>query len=208
VREVTSGTDRLTGIADDEGLLSAELRQLGETRADPDFETLHRTYSRRLFKQIIAITRHHADAEDALQDAFHNAYVALPLFERRCHPYSWLSRIAINCALMKIRQRRIAKERSFENQEDSDGRGLALEIPDQGWSPEDLCSAKESIRQLGEATSSLDAASQRMLHLRVNEGYSVEEIANALNVSESAVKARLRRARHSLRDSCPSARCG
>jgi DNA-directed RNA polymerase specialized sigma24 family protein len=80
VREVTSGTDRSTGIADDEGLLSAELRQLGETRADPDFETLHRTYSRRLFKQIIAITRHHADAEDALQDDFHNDYVALPLF--------------------------------------------------------------------------------------------------------------------------------
>ena len=73
MREVTSGTDRVTEIADDEGLLSAELRQLGETRADPDFETLHRTYSRRLFKQIIAITRHHADAEDALQDAFHNA---------------------------------------------------------------------------------------------------------------------------------------
>ena len=187
--------------------VSTDLLQAAQEGSHPAFETLHKVYSRRLFKQIISITRHHEDAEDALQDALSKAYQALPLFERRCHIYSWLSRIAINSALMKVRQRRGSREMPLEGQGEEDGREREFEIPDPGWSPEDLYRAEEGVRQVGTAIASLDPASQEMILLRVDHGYSMGEIAKELNVSESAVKARLYRARHVLRDLYPGARC-
>jgi RNA polymerase sigma-70 factor, ECF subfamily len=186
---------------------SPDLLELAQTGSHPAFETLHRTYSRRLFKQIVAITRHHEDAEDALQEALCKAYVALPLFERRCHIYSWLSKIAINCALMKVRKRRNCRELSLEDQDDADGQEVGFEVVDPGWSPEELYGAEEVFRQVGDAISSLDPASQQMLQMRAKRGYSMEEIANALKMTESAVKARLRRARCLLREMCPAVRC-
>jgi RNA polymerase sigma-70 factor, ECF subfamily len=189
------------------GNVSPDLLELAQTGSHPAFETLHRTYSRRLFKQIVAITRHHEDAEDALQDALCKAYVALPLFERRCHIYSWLSKIAINCALMKVRKRRNCRELSLEGQDDADGQEVGFEVADPGWSPEELYGAEEAFRQVGDAISSLDPASQQMLQMRAKRGYSMEEIANALKMTESAVKARLRRARCLLREMCPAVRC-
>jgi len=190
-----------------DGVVSTDLLQAAQEGSHPAFETLHKVYSRRLFKQIISITRHHEDAEDALQDALSKAYQALPLFERRRHIYSWLSRIAINSALMKVRQRRGSREMPLEGQGEEDGRERAFEISDPEWTPEDLYRAEESIRHVGNAIASLDLTSQEMILLRVNHGYSMEEIAKELNVSESAVKARLYRARHVLRDLYPEARC-
>ena len=202
----TSNQGRVTKGIDDENV-SGHLLQLAQAGSHPAFEALHKTYSRRLFKQIMAITRHYEDAEDALQDALCKAYVALPLFERRCHVYTWLSRIAINCALMKVRQRRSCREFAVECQDDSDNREALLEIPDQGWSPEDLYRAEESLNQVSTAISSLDPLSQHLLHLRVKQDYSMEEIAQAMNISEHAVKSRLRRARCVLRELCPATRC-
>lgn len=189
------------------GNVSPDLLELAQTGSHPAFETLHRTYSRRLFKQILAITRHYEDAEDALQEALCKAYVALPLFERRCHIYSWLSKIAINCALMKVRKRRNCRELSLEGQDDADGQEVGFEVADPGRSQEELFRAEEAFRQVGDAISSLDPASQQLLHLRVKQDYSMEEIANALKMTESAVKARLRRARCQLREICSAVRC-
>jgi RNA polymerase sigma-70 factor, ECF subfamily len=170
------------------------------------FEALQNKYSRRLFKQIVAITRHHEDAEDALQDTFCKAYVALPLFERRCHVYTWLSRIAINCALMKVRKRRIQMELSFDDQDRENGEKLVFEIPDQGRSPEELFRVEESLRHLTDLIASLDPISRLILDLRLEHEYSIDEIAKVLSVSVSAVKARLYRAKHSLRIFLPAAR--
>ena len=170
------------------------------------FEALQNKYSRRLFKQIVAITRHHEDAEDALQDTFCKAYVALPRFERRCHVYTWLSRIAINCALMKVRKRRIQMELSFDDQDRENGEKFVFEIPDQGRSPEELFHVEESVRHLNDLIASLDPISRLILDLRLEHEYSIDEIAKVLSVSVSAVKARLYRAKHSLRIFPPAAR--
>jgi RNA polymerase sigma-70 factor (ECF subfamily) len=170
------------------------------------FEALQNKYSRRLFKQIVAITRHHEDAEDALQDTFCKAYVALPRFERRCHVYTWLSRIAINCALMKVRKRRIQMELSFDDQDRENGEKFVFEIPDQGRSPEELFRVEESVRHLNDLIASLDPVSRLILDLRLEHEYSIDEIAKVLSVSVSAVKARLYRAKHSLRIFPPAAR--
>ncbi|RRA49276.1 RNA polymerase sigma factor [Acidipila sp. EB88] len=167
------------------------------------FEELEKIYSRRLFKQIIAITRHHEDAEDALQDALCNAYIALPLFERRCHVYTWLSRIAINAALVRVRKRNNLREASIEKQNDWDGSEQLHEIPDKSWSAEDLYCADEKLRQIANVAESLDPISKQVLHLRADDELSMEEIASQLGMSVSAVKARLYRARHVLRVCLP-----
>ena len=178
---------------------SGDLVQLAEAGSHDAFEELQTKYSQRLFKQIIAITRHHEDAEDALQDALYKAYVALPQFERRCHIYTWMSRIAINCALMKVRKRKVLREYSLSDQSHSDDPEPMKELPDHKWSPEDICRAEEWLRHIATASQTLDPVSRHALMLRVNNDFTLEEIADALSVSVCAVKARLYRARHRLR---------
>ena len=94
------------------------------------FETLQRLHSHRLFKQIIAITRNHEDAEDALQETFLKAFRRIETFEGRSQIATWLSRIAINSALMKVRKRRSLSEMSLERTSDSDEEAVPYDLPD------------------------------------------------------------------------------
>jgi len=182
-----------------------DLLQSAQAGSHSAFEVLQRKYSRRLFKQIVAITRNREDAEDALQETFCKAYVALPLFERRCHVYTWLSRIAINYSLMQVRKRRIQKEISFDDEDRENGQEFLFAIPDYGRSPENLCRFEESVRHVTDAIASLDPVSRQILHLRLDHEYSIDAIAKVLSMSVSAVKARLYRAKHSLRIFLPAA---
>jgi RNA polymerase sigma-70 factor, ECF subfamily len=183
----------------DEGSTLEDLVQSAQAGSHYAFGLLQRRYAGRMFKQIISITRHHEDAEDALQDALCKAYVALPLFERRCHIYTWMSRIAINCALMKVRKRKGLREMSLNDQDHPDDQEPLKDLPDPQWSPEEICGAEEWLRQITAASRTLDPISRRVLFMRVNNESTLEEIADALNVSVSAAKTRLYRARHSLR---------
>jgi RNA polymerase sigma-70 factor, ECF subfamily len=183
----------------DEGSTLEDLVQSAQAGSHDAFGLLKRRYAGRMFKQIISITRHHEDAEDALQDALCKAYVALPLFERRCHIYTWLSRIAINCALMKVRKRKGLREISLNDQDPADDQEPLRDLPDPKWSPEEICGAEEWLRHITTASRKLDPISRRVLMMRANNDSTLEEIADVLNVSVSAAKARLYRARHSLR---------
>ena len=78
------------------------------TGSSAAFEELQKLYSNRLYKRILSITRNHEDAEDALQDTFMRAFLAFDSFQGRSHISRWLTRIAINSALMAIRRRRRA----------------------------------------------------------------------------------------------------
>lgn len=205
MNNVTFDQSKSVEVRETETLLD-DLLQSAQAGSHSAFEILQRKYSRRLFKQIVAITRNHEDAEDALQDTFCKAYVALPLFEARSHVYTWLSRIAINYALMRVRKRRIQKELSFDDQNRENGEEFVFEIPDYGRSPEDLCRFEESVRHVIGVIASLDPISRQILHLRLDHEYSIDSIAKVLRVSASAVKARLYRAKHSLRVFLPAAR--
>jgi RNA polymerase sigma-70 factor (ECF subfamily) len=189
----------------DDGTPLDNLVQSAQAGSHYAFEALQTMYSRRLFKQIVAITRHHEDAEDALQETLCKAFVAMPHFQRRCHIYTWLSRIAINCALMKVRKRRHLQEFSLNHQAGHDQEPIN-EFPDRGWSPEEIYRAEEWLRHVATASRTLDPKSRRVLMMRVNDDYSLEEIAEALDMSVSAAKARLYRARYSLRLYLPDQR--
>ncbi len=107
------------------------------------FDELQKEYSSRLFKTILRITKNWEDAEDALQDTFLRAYLALHGFGGRSSVYSWLTRIAINSALMVLRRRRSRPEAllicSFE---EGDG-DSPLELKDSSSNPEQLCDLRQ-----------------------------------------------------------------
>jgi RNA polymerase sigma-70 factor, ECF subfamily len=163
------------------------------------FERLQALYASRLFRQIYAITRHYEDAEDALQDALCQAYLALPRFEERSSLYSWISRIAINSALMKLRKHRRSHEVVLQWQKETDEDTIALEFPDHRLNPEEFYEDKERDAQLARAMEQLDRRSQEVLYLQIEQGCSMKEIAARLAMSKCAVKAQLHRARKKLR---------
>lgn len=170
------------------------------------FDNLQKEYSSRLFKTILRITKNWEDAEDALQDTFLRAYLALDGFEGRSSVYSWLTQIAINSALMVLRRRRSRPEAlrmcSFE---EGDG-DSPLEFKDSSSNPEQLCDLRERRDHVLRAIRNLESPLRAPIEAQVAEGYSVKEVADTLNISVAAAKARLYRARVRLleRASVPS----
>jgi len=177
----------------DQQLVSAA--QSGSPEA---FAELHAIYSRRLFKTIVAITRNPEDAEDALQDTFLRAHLALANFEGRSTLYSWLTRIAINSALMILRRRRNRPEVMFDSPADARGNAPCLEIKDSAPSPEQICDLREQRVRLLRAISKLDPPLRVPIEIRMTQEWSVKQIGRALNLSDVAVKTRLHRARRRL----------
>jgi RNA polymerase sigma-70 factor (ECF subfamily) len=174
----------------DEQLVSAA--RAGSSAA---FAELQRHYSRHLYSTIVAITKNREDAEDALQDTFLRAYRALGNFEGRSSFYSWLTRIAINSALMLLRKRRGRPEVSFEPANETGDDLLPFEIRDTAANPEQIYDQHQRCAGVLRAIQKLEPSLRRALQIRMEGGSSLKEIARALEISEAAVKTRLHRAR-------------
>lgn len=165
----------------------------------PDaFAELQRLYSRQLYSTIFAITRNREDAEDALQDTFLRAYLALHSFERRSSVYSWLTRIAINSALMLLRKRRNHPEVCFDLSSEPENGLPHFELRDPSPNPEQICDQRQRCANIHRAIQRLQSSLREPLQTRMTHGSSLEEIARTLDISEAAVKARLYRARMRL----------
>jgi RNA polymerase sigma-70 factor, ECF subfamily len=162
------------------------------------FAELQRTYSHRLYKRIYTMVRNREDAEDALQDTFFRAYTALPLFEGRCKISSWLTRIAINSALMIMRKRRIRPETSFELQQSLGDDTLYLDVPDDAMNPEQACDQSQRSQALLLAIQRLDPKLRVPLGIWISQEHSMRELAQQLGISLASLKARLHRARKRL----------
>src|SRR5271163_2522748 len=126
------------GISDNADPASRDLELVAAARAGSNaaFEELQSRYSRRLYRRIQFITRNHEDAEDALQETFLHAYLALDSFEGRSQFASWLTRIAINSALMVLRRRRTRAEVPFEPSSESGEPALTVDVRDTTLNPE------------------------------------------------------------------------
>jgi len=180
-------------LAQDEQLVSAA--QNGSPEA---FSEIYAKYSRRLYKTIIAITRNPEDAEDALQETFLRAFLALAAFEGRSSIYSWLTRIAINSALMLLRRRRRRPEVLFDLPADSWDDAPCLEIKDSAPGPEQICDLRQQRAPILRAIRNLDPTLRAPIQIHMTQECSIKQIGRALNISESAVKTRLHRARRRL----------
>jgi RNA polymerase sigma-70 factor, ECF subfamily len=161
----------------------------------PDaFADLYALYSRRLYKTIFAITKHREDAEDALQETFMRACLAMHTFEGRSSIYSWLTRIAINSALLVLRKRRAGVEICFDPQSESRSETAPLDIKDSAPNPEQLCDLNQRRTILKHAVRRLRAPLRVTIQMRMETDSSLKEIGKRLRISEGAVKTRLHRA--------------
>lgn len=168
---------------------------------DPDaFTDLVNHYDRRVFRMAKQITQNDEDAEDVLQETFMKAYSHLDDFQGNSKFYTWLVRIAVNEALMKLRKRRSDKTVPLDDPIDTGEDVVAREIAVWDENPEDTYSREELGNILDEAVQSLKPAYRTVFILRDIEEMSIEETAEALNLSISAVKSRLLRARLQLRE--------
>ena len=169
--------------------------QAGSPRA---FAELHAIYSRRLYNTIIAITKSPEDAEDALQETFLRVHLAIHTFEGRSTIYSWLTRIAINSALMILRKRRARPEILFDPQPDAQAEAFCGEIKDSAPNPEQIYALRQRGARLLRAIQNLGPRLREPLHMLMAKDSSLKEIGRTLNISEAAVKSRLHRARQRL----------
>jgi RNA polymerase sigma-70 factor (ECF subfamily) len=181
-------------VKDDEPLLVAKAKA-GDMEA---FETLVGRYERKIFRLAQNITQNREDAEDVMQESFLKAYEHLGEFQGHSRFYTWLVRIAVNQALMKLRKRR-PNQVSLDEQVDTGEDSMSREVEDWGPSPEERYGQAELSQILSKVIAELDPAFRIVFQLRDIEELSTEETAEALNLSVPAVKSRLLRARLKLR---------
>jgi len=182
--------------ADDELELVARARE-GDTEA---FGELVRRYERRIYRLARNITQNQEDAEDVLQEAFLKAYSKLDSFEGNSKFYTWLVRIAVNEALMKLRKRKSDRTVSLDDGIDTGEEIVVREVAVWGEDPEQKYSQQELRALLDEAIASLRPIFRTVFVLRDVEQLSTEETAAILGLSVPAVKSRLLRARLQLRE--------
>jgi RNA polymerase sigma-70 factor, ECF subfamily len=162
------------------------------------FGELWEIYSPRLYRRLLSITKNREDAQDALQDAFLHAYRALPAFEGRSSFYSWLTRIAINSALMVLRKRRTRAEVSFDCPFETEEQTFEFEVEYEGPNPEQICDHHQRCARVQNSMVKLRPRLRRVLEMQLRES-SIKEIAVTLHVSEATVKSCLSRARAQLK---------
>ena len=180
----------------DEGALVARAKA-GDASA---FSELVKHYDRRVFRMAKQITQNDDDAEDVLQETFLKAFTHLDNFQGNSKFYTWLVRIAVNEALMKLRKRRSDRTVPLDEPIDTGEDEMVREIAVWDENPEDRYSREELANILDEAVQSLKPAYRTVFILRDIEELTIEETAEALNLSISAVKSRLLRARLQLRE--------
>lgn len=180
----------------DEGDL-VERAQRGDTSA---FTELVSRYERRIFRLAKNITQSDEDAEDVLQECFLKAYQHLGGFQGQSKFYTWIVRIAVNEALMKLRKRKTDKTVSLDETIDTGEENVVREIAVWEDNPEQRYSQREIRELLDKAIMSLRPAFRAVFVLRDVEDLSTEETAAVLDLSVPAVKSRLLRARLQLRE--------
>ena len=179
---------------DSDGALMAAAK-CGDTLC---FDELVLRYEARVLAAAQRITNNREDAEDVAQETFHKAFLHLDAFQEKARFSTWLTRIAINEALMLLRRRRGFHEVLPENPDDG-VKSSSETFVDQRPSPEESCWRRERTELLTAAINRLRPTIRRTMMLRDIEERSIEETAQILGTSISAVKARLFNGRQRLR---------
>ena len=165
----------------------------------PAFVELWKRYSNIAFKMAYRIMGNRDDAEDVIQDAWMKAYAHLETFDGRAKFSTWLTRIAINSALMALRRRRARPETSMEIMDGETWQ--PREIADPAKDVEELYARHERVEHLRQAICRLKPALRDVVAIHQSNDGSVKEIAELAGISVAATKSRLLRARSILRRS-------
>jgi len=163
------------------------------------FEVLVMRHRRRMLSLAWRITGNLDDAEDIVQQVFIKAFINLNHYRGAAQFRTWLSRIAINEALMHRRRAKRYCEISFSNSENKVDGPVLDELRTKDLNPEEALSLRQQSLSLAAAISQLNPKSRIVLQLRDLQGHSTAETANLLGLSIPTVKARLIRSRRELR---------
>ena len=158
------------------------------------FELLMRRYNQRVYRAVRSLIRDEAEVEDAMQQAWLAAYAHLAQFTGAAAFSTWLTRIAINEGLARLRRRTPLAAVAEPTEKELEG----MRTPSP--SPEERAGDREIARMIEQAADELPEIYRSAFVLREVEGLSTAEAAECLGISEEAVKVRLHRARLALRD--------
>ena len=189
----SSSADRL--VAQEDAALVAGAKT-GNARS---FELLVQRHEGKIFALAQRMTRNREDAEDVMQQSFQKAFIHLKKFAGDSLFSTWLTRIAINEALMLLRRRRGTGEVPIAESNTGDETALPLDIPDGAPNPEDSCLRREQERILSAAVNELTPRTRKAIELRELGELSTGETAQVMGLSVGAVKARVFHGRRKLR---------
>lgn len=187
-RFATSGGSERQGGTEPQPAVAEDPPHAAVSASDLQIEWLVETYGSVLYKVALAVTRSAALAEEVVQDAVFQAWVSMPSWEGDV-PIKWLRRVTRNRAISVMR-----KESRSTAQE-----GFELRTS-QGADTERIVEGRELMAAVEQALAALDQQSRTMVVLRETEEVSYEELAELFDITPSAVKAKLYRARHAMKD--------
>jgi RNA polymerase sigma-70 factor, ECF subfamily len=178
--------------------MSDEMLAVRAKSGDMDaFVELSQRHANRVFQTTYRVTRNRQDAEDALQEAFLNAFTHIKNFEGRSSFSTWLTRIAINSALMTLRKKRNCREIPIDD--GPVGNFVVREPQSPMGDPESHYVRGERHKLLRKAIHQLPPIYREVIHLQESKEHSLREIAQSLGITVPAVKSRLSRAKNALR---------
>jgi RNA polymerase sigma-70 factor (ECF subfamily) len=168
------------------------------------FATLSERHRHQIFRAAYRITRSSEDAEDAVQDTLLRAYLHVTNFDGRSSFATWLTRIAINSALMILRKKRASHEIATDYDDDSGADGPRYEITDHRPNPETRYAQREAESMLKRAIQNLRPALRVVVQIQQLQERPIRETAEAIGISLTAAKGRLFHAKNALRRSLTS----
>src|SRR5258706_11970840 len=181
--------------AEDAALVVAD--QSGDCHA---FEILVERHERKIFSMAQRITRNREDAEDVVQQSFQKVFINLTKFEGHSLFSTWLTRIAINEALMLLRRKRGSHEVPIEESSTKTESALPLDFLESAPNPEDSCLDREQEQILSAAWNKLRPGIRKAIELRELGELSTGETALVMSLSVAAVKGRVFHGRSELRE--------
>jgi RNA polymerase sigma-70 factor (ECF subfamily) len=181
--------------------LRAELELIERVRRSDDeaAEEMIRHYGPRLLAVTRRFLRNEDDAQEAVHDAFLSAFRSIDTFQGGSRLATWLHRIAVNAALMKLRKLQKHKERSIEELLPAFREDGHVAIPARQWKGPAEVEREETRQLVLQLIGELPASYRAILLLRDIEELTTEETAQRLEVTTGTVKTRLHRARQALR---------
>jgi len=181
--------------------ISLEALQAGDRTA---FARLVDAYSTQIYRLALKMLADEQDAEDVLQNTFMKALQSIENFEGRSSLSTWLYRIAVNEALMSLRRHKPTISVAMDYEDDEDEFQHPTQFTDWCCLPEEDLLSAESKKHLDKAIRSLPEKLRIVFILRDIEGLSIRETGETLDLTETAVKTRLLRARLNLREQLSS----
>jgi RNA polymerase sigma-70 factor (ECF subfamily) len=189
----TGHTERAIATEEDNFVVAAKR---GDSAA---FEMLYKRSASTVLHIARRMMRTKEDAEDVMQESFQLAFIHLKSFRGGSRFSTWLSRIAINASLMKLRRKSHSRDVSLDESPETEESSFRLEAEDQGLDPEQLYAHKERQRILFQAMNELAPGMRKAIELRELGERSTEETAEIMGISVNAVKARVFHGKKKLR---------